>query len=113
MTLQIPVQLLKNYTSLRDARHGARLPLFLCEDGSFPNRNWFDNKFFKFLSHKFGGHSARAGGATYYASLGLSDSIIQAIGRWSSTAWKIYIRDNPTVRAEQQLASIRLNLHHV
>jgi hypothetical protein len=108
-----PVQLLKNYTSLRDARHGARLPLFLCEDGSFPNRNWFDNKFFKFLSHKFGGHSARAGGATYYASLGLSDSIIQAIGRWSSTAWKIYIRDNPTVRAEQQLASIRLNLHHV
>lgn len=59
--------------------------------------------FFKFLSHDFGGHSAHAGGATYYASLGLSASIIQAIGRWSSTAWEIYICENPTVRAEQQL----------
>lgn len=105
-----PIHLLHSYASLRDIRHGARLPLFLCENGSIPNRTWFDAKFFKFLSHNFGGHSARAGGATYYASLGLSDSIIQALGRWSSTAWKIYIRDNPTIRAEQQLASIRLHL---
>ena len=35
------------------------------------------------------------------------------LGSWSSTAWKIYIRDNPTVRAEQQLAvlQMRLQLH--
>jgi hypothetical protein len=106
-----PVHLLKQYAALRDARHGPRLPLFLCEDGSLPNRTWFDNKFFKFLSHEYGGHSARAGGATYFASLGLSASIIQAIGRWTSSAWEIYIRDNPTIRAEHQLASIRLHLH--
>ena len=31
---------------------------------------------------------------------------------WSSQAWKIYIRDNPTVRAEQQLAAIGLRLRH-
>ena len=103
-----PIQLLKRYTALRDKRHGPRLPLFLCEDGSSPNRSWFDKKFFHFLPHDYGGHSARAGGATYFASLGLSASIIQAIGRWSSSAWEIYIRDNPTVRAEHQLASIRL-----
>ena len=90
-----PVQLLKSYTSMCDACHGPRLPLFLCEDGSLPNWSWFDKKFFKFLSHDFGGHSAHASGATYYASLGLSDSIIQALGQWSSTAWKIYIHDNP------------------
>lgn len=107
-----PVQLLQTYTSLRDARHGPHIPLFLQEDGFLPNRTWFDNKFFSFLSHDYGGHSARAGGATYYASLGLSASIIQAIGRWSSSAWEIYIRDNPTVRAEHQLASIRLHQHH-
>lgn len=107
-----PVQLLNFYTSLRDTRHGPRLSLFLCEDGSIPNRSWFNNKFFNFLSHDFGGHSARAGGATYFASLGLSASIIQALGRWSSSAWEIYICDNPTVRAEQQLASIRLHQHH-
>lgn len=75
-----PVHLLQSYTSLRDARHGPCLSLFLCEDGSIPNRSWFDNEFFKFLSHDFGGHSARAGGATYYASLGFSASIIQALG---------------------------------
>ena len=108
-----PVLLLKSYTSMRDTRHGPRLPLFLCEDGSLPNRSWFDRKFFSFLSHDFGGHSARAGGATYFASLGLSDFIIQALGRWSSTAWKIYIRDNPTICAEQQLASLGLlHPHH-
>ncbi|KAJ7900796.1 hypothetical protein B0H13DRAFT_2336396 [Mycena leptocephala] len=44
-------------------------------------------------------------------TLGLSESVIQAIGRWSSAAWKIYIRDNPTIRAEQQLAVLRLRLH--
>jgi hypothetical protein len=42
--------------------------------------------------------------------LGLSESVIQAIGRWSSSAWKIYIRDNPTVRAEQQFAALKLRL---
>ena len=46
----------------------------------------------------------------FYASLGLSEDVIQAIGHWSSQAWKIYIRDNPTVRAEQQLAAIGLRL---
>ena len=40
-----PVLLLKSYTSMRDTRHGPRLPLFLCEDGSLPNRSWFDRKF--------------------------------------------------------------------
>jgi len=43
-------------------------------------------------------YSARAGGATFFTSLGLSEDIIQAIGRWSSKAWKIYIQDNPSVR---------------
>jgi len=80
-----PVNLLKTYTSLRDACHGAHMPLFLCEDGSIPNRAWFDIKIFTFLSHDFGGHSACAGGATYFASLGLSDSIIQALSCWTSS----------------------------
>ncbi|KAJ3964165.1 hypothetical protein EV361DRAFT_812507, partial [Lentinula raphanica] len=53
------------------------------------------------------GHSLRAGGATFYARLGLSESVIMALGRWSSAAWKINIRDNPTVRAELQLASLK------
>ena len=59
------------------------------------------------IDRSFGGHSPRAGGATFYAGLGLSESIIMALGRWSSIAWKIYIRDNPCVRAALQLAALR------
>jgi len=103
-----PVALLSNYVLIRDRLHGAAASLFLRENGSYPTRSWFDSKFFSLLDRSFGGHSARAGGATYYASLGLSEDIIQALGRWSSKAWKIYIRDNPIIRAELQLAAIRL-----
>ena len=105
-----PVTLLAEYVALRDTRHGAHSALFLREDGSHPTRSWFDSKFLTVLDRRFGGHSPRAGGATFYAGLGVSESIIQALGRWSSAAWKIYIREHPLIRAEQQLAAIRLRL---
>ena len=74
-----PVTLLTEFIELRDKCHGAATSLFLCEDGSQPTRSWFDSIFFSVLDHSFGGHSARAGGATFYASLGLSEDIIQAV----------------------------------
>jgi hypothetical protein len=86
-----PVELLRKFVARRDSLHGARSALFLTEDGSVPSRAWFDSKFFRLLDKSFGGHSTRAGGATFYASLGLSKDVIQALGRWSSQAWKIYI----------------------
>lgn len=103
-----PITLLREFVHRRDKLHGARRALFLREDGSHPTRAWFDSKLFSFVDRSFGGHSARAGGATYYASLGLSESVIMALGRWLSEAWKIYIRDNPCIRAALQLAA----LHH-
>jgi hypothetical protein len=106
-----PVTLLQEYTRRRDARHGGKTALFLREDGTIPTRSWFDNKFFALLDRQFGGHSARAGGATFYASLGLTEDVIQALGRWSSQAWKDYIHDNPTIRAELQLAILQLRIH--
>jgi hypothetical protein len=106
-----PVTLLQEYATLRDARHGGKTALFLRENGTIPTRSWFDSKFFALLDRQFGGHSARAGGATFYASLGLTEDVIQALGRWSSQAWKDYIRDNPTIRAELQLAILRLRIH--
>ena len=102
-----PISSLREYVQARDSIHGARNALFLREDGSHPTRAWFDSKLFMFVDKSFGGHSARAGGATFYASLGLSESIIMALGRWSSEAWKIYIRENPSVRAALQLAALR------
>ncbi|KAG7444091.1 uncharacterized protein BT62DRAFT_900496, partial [Guyanagaster necrorhizus] len=59
-------------------------PLFLCENGDIPSQNWFDKKFFAILGRDFGGHSTRAGEAMFYALLRLSESIIQALGQWSS-----------------------------
>jgi len=102
-----PVQLLRAYTLLRDARHGARAALFIREDGSLPTRSWFESKLFKVVSREYGGHSPRAGGCTFYASLGIPAHILQAMGRWSSTTFEIYIRENPTVRIQQELAVIR------
>ena len=101
-----PVALLKKYMTIHDNRHGACTALFLWEDGRNPTRAWFDLKFFSVLEHDYGGHSPHAGGATFLAGLGLSEDVTQAIRRWSLAAWKIYIRDNPTVRAEQQLAML-------
>ncbi|KAJ7461657.1 hypothetical protein FB451DRAFT_992737, partial [Mycena latifolia] len=72
-----PVILLREYVTRRDVLHGARAALFLREDGSMPTRSWFDRKFFAVLSHEYGGHSARAGAATFYASLGLTENVIQ------------------------------------
>ncbi|KAF8228045.1 hypothetical protein L208DRAFT_1293556 [Tricholoma matsutake] len=94
--------------SWHDHLHGARSALFLQENGSHPSRSWFDLKFFTILDRRYSGHSPWTGYATLLASLGLSESIIQAVGCWSSDAWKIYIRENPSIRVEQQLATIRL-----
>jgi hypothetical protein len=85
--------------------------LFIHEDSTIPTCSWFDAKFFTLLDWQFGGHSAHAGGATFYASLGLTEDVIQALGHWSSQAWKDYIRDNLTIRVELQLAALQLCLH--
>lgn len=60
------------------------------------------------MDGSYGGQSARAGGATFYANLGISEDVLQAIGRWSSSALKI-IRDHPAIHIELQLATLR---HH-
>ncbi|KIK69837.1 hypothetical protein GYMLUDRAFT_150532, partial [Collybiopsis luxurians FD-317 M1] len=101
-----PVSLPKEYCTLRDKLHGARPALFICRDGSLLTQSWFESRLHNMFGKEFGCVSCRAGGATHYASLGLQESILMALGQWSSSAWKIYIRDNPAVRAEMELALI-------
>ena len=44
--------------------------------------------------NNFKGHSFRIGAATYAASLGFSENLIQKLGRWNSDAFRRYIRIN-------------------
>ncbi|KIY44010.1 hypothetical protein FISHEDRAFT_52666 [Fistulina hepatica ATCC 64428] len=47
------------------------------------------------------------GGATHLAELGIPPPIIQGIGRWSSDAFKIYIRTHPVILANILHANAR------
>lgn len=102
-----PVTLLRLYVQRRDSIHGVHPALFLRENGTHPTRNWFDKKFHTVLGRDYGGHSPRAGGATFYAKLGVAEDIIMALGRWSSQAWRIYVREHPSLRAEFELSRLR------
>ena len=72
--------------------------LWLTSRGAVPTRHWFLSRLrVLFPSSEYAGHSIRSGGATSLAEAGVDFSLIQAIGRWSSPAFRIYIRKNPVV----------------
>lgn len=86
-----------SYLQSRDRLFPYSSPLWLRESGTVPTRSFFITRFKKFFGSDFGGQSMRAGGATRLAENGASPAIIQATGRWSSEAFKVYIRKHPTL----------------
>jgi len=50
-----------------------------------------------FFSDDVAGQSMRSGSATSLAENGVPPNLIQAIGRWASSAFQIYIRKNPVL----------------
>ena len=99
-----PVTLLQQYCFQHDSHHDLQAPLFLHENGSHLTRSWFEHQLHNLLPHSYGAHSMCTGGATFYALLGLNESIIQSLRHWSSSTWKIYLQDHPTICTTQQLA---------
>lgn len=86
------------YLDARDRRFPLSPALWITETGQLPTRSWFLQRITSVLRDPtVGGHSLRAGGATFFASLGWPDDRIQHLGRWQSASFKIYIRKNPVL----------------
>ena len=97
----IPASLISPASCVRDflhARGTVQGPLFAYVDGTPMLRREFDFllkhllEFCGLSSQVFKGHSFRIGAATSAALRGESDAQIRAAGRWSSDAFRKYIR---------------------
>ena len=85
------------YINSRDQLFPLHPELWLTSRGLVPTRHWFLSRLRKIFPSRFAGQSIRAGGATSLAEAGASLDTIQAAGRWSSSAFRIYLRKNPVL----------------
>ena len=94
-TALCPVTAILAYVKKRGPRPGS---FFRRHDGTPLTKAFFIAKVREALillgldPRQFAGHSFRIGAATSAAQAGLEDSIIQALGRWSSSAFLRYVR---------------------
>ncbi|TFK62216.1 hypothetical protein BDN72DRAFT_777349, partial [Pluteus cervinus] len=94
-TLLDPIPLIARYLASRDVLFPFSSELWLASDGSPPNRSFFISRLRRFFGPEIAGQSLRAGGATWLAEQGVPPHVIQAIGRWASSTFQIYIRKHP------------------
>ena len=92
-----PINYFMNYIASQDRLMPLASPLWLTKVGEIPRRSFFIRRLHIFFDNDFGGQSMRATGATLLAELGTPPMIIQGMGRWSSEAFRIYIRKNPAI----------------
>ena len=103
-----PISAMLAYLAVRG---GAEGPLFKFQNGLLLTRDRLVAELRKVLSatdirqSDYCGHSFRIGAATTAAQRGISDSTIQLLGRWESSAYLLYIRT-----PREQLAAITRNL---
>jgi hypothetical protein len=86
-----------SYLSRRDSIHTFLPELWLRESGHSPTHRWFLDRLHQALPHcnNIAGHSLRSGGATALAIHGIPGVRIQALGRWASDTFQIYIQKHP------------------
>ena len=90
-----PHTFFKSYLTSRDHFHPLKPELWLRESGIV--LTWFIKQLCRFFPSDIAGQSMRAGGATSLAEAGVPPNVIQAIGRWASDTFQIYIRKNPVL----------------
>lgn len=96
-----PIANLRQYLtllSLRFAETSRQSPLFMASNGRALSRIEFISRLRQLLStlgHRascYSGHSLRIGAASSAAHAGVSSSVSKLLGRWSSAAYRRYIR---------------------
>ncbi len=98
-----PVAAVLGYTAVRGRDHG---PFFRFKNGDPLTKPAFSKHVRSALQElslpyqEFAGHSFRIGAATTAAKAGIEDSTIQMLGRWSSSAFLVYIRSPPEQLAQ-------------
>ena len=85
------------YLRARNTKFLFSSPLWLTSRGTIPTHSFFIRRLHRFFNSDTAGQSLRAGGATSLAENGVPPLIIQAISRWASNAFKIYVRKNPVL----------------
>jgi integrase len=92
-----PIAAVARYCVLRDKQFPEATDMWIRSKGERPRRSWFIRKLRAFEVGDVAGHSLRSGGATTLAENGVRLDIIQALGRWSSDAFRSYIRLHPII----------------
>ncbi|KAF7318343.1 hypothetical protein HMN09_00343100 [Mycena chlorophos] len=92
-----PYSLFRTYLASRDGLFPMNRELWLRSNGTSPTRSWFIARLKGYFPQDVAGQSLRAGGATSLAEAGVPPNVIQAIGRWASDTFQIYIRKNPVL----------------
>lgn len=78
----------------RDRKFGLVGPLWLSSTGVVPRQQTVIETMRRVIRADLSGRSLRAGGATYLASRGATAGFIKARGRWSSDAYRLYVRSH-------------------
>lgn len=91
------VEKIRRYILSRDRLFPHHPALWVRANGQVPTRSWFISRLRVHFGKDVAGQSLRAGGATSLALAGVPPHQIQAIGRWASNAFQIYMRKNPTL----------------
>ena len=69
--------------------------LWLRANGTVPTRSWFIKHLAQYFPKDIADQALCSGGATNLTICGVAPHLIQAAGRWTSEAFRAYIRKNP------------------
>jgi hypothetical protein len=96
-----PLKEFLKYLKTRRAIHPHRKELYVKMDGKIPRRSWFMDRL-RYLSGKetIGSKSLRAGGASMIAASGEAETNLKLRGRWTSNAYKRYVKDPTEIRKD-------------